>query len=83
MEQSVEEKPGEDIETVKKGKTSRPAARRKMQKTRSFTEALREKYCTPDENVSEFIIDIVIRGKPRNNGPSTAELAHLRNIVSS
>ena len=55
-----------------------------MQKTRSFTDALREKYCDHDDSQSEceFIINIVIRGKPKNNGPSEAELAHLRNVVS-
>ena len=65
-----------------KTKSSTRVSKKKMQKTRSFTDALREKYCSQDDSQCEFIIDIVIRGKPRNNGPTSAELAHLRNVVS-
>ena len=68
-----------------RSKSSATVSKRgKMQRTRSFTDALREKYCATDgESQCEFVIDIVIRGKPRNNGPTTAELAHLRNVVCS
>lgn len=83
MDQLAETLQNIDTSITVKQKISSRMPRKTMQKTRSFTDALQEKYCTHDESVGEFIIDIVIRGKPRNNGPTTAELAHLRNIVLS
>ena len=82
MEQTVQV-PQEPKSSKTKSKLSAREPKKKMRKTRSFTDALREKYCSQDDcDPYEFIIDIVIRGKPRNNGPTSAELAHLRNVVS-
>ncbi|KAK3087723.1 hypothetical protein FSP39_009625 [Pinctada imbricata] len=57
--------------------------RRKRIRKRSFTEALREKYCINDPNkmyTSGFVVNIFVTGKPKANG-SDAELAYLRNVV--
>ena len=63
-----------------KPRRRRPAYLRK----KSFTEALKEKYCVdpPDSMKSGgFVVQIVYHGRPKSNG-SDAELAHLRNVVS-
>ncbi|KAJ8316902.1 hypothetical protein KUTeg_004806 [Tegillarca granosa] len=52
---------------------------------KSFTEALKEKYCTLMDNyncTSGFIIDIVLTGMPKKTN-SDAELDFLRNVVLS
>lgn len=68
-------------ESKEKPANKRP--RKKMQRTRSFTDALREKYCSQDFDgqSSDFVINILIRHKPRGTGENSAELAHLRNVV--
>ncbi|XP_076437802.1 uncharacterized protein LOC143276984 [Babylonia areolata] len=77
------EVPQEPRISTNRSKSTRAVPRKKMQRTRSFTDALKEKYCSQEECQSDFIIDIVIRGRPKNNGPTSAELAHLRNVVLS
>lgn len=55
---------------------------RRMRK-KSFTEAVKEKYCMSDPNkiyTSGFVIDIKVTGKPKTSD-SEAELAYLRNVV--
>jgi len=49
---------------------------------RSFTDALKEKYCVDQDefNQSGLVIKISFHGKPKDNG-SDAELAYLRNVV--
>lgn len=50
---------------------------------KSFTEAVKEKYCMSDPNkiyTSGFVIDIKVTGKPKTSD-SEAELAYLRNVV--
>ena len=57
--------------------------RRKRVRKRSFTEALKEKYCMNDPNklyTSGFVVNIFFSGKPKTND-SDAELAYLRNVV--
>lgn len=57
--------------------------RRRLQRQKSFTDALKEKYCAPEVNSVNsggFVVDIVYHGKPKTNG-SDAELAYLRNVV--
>ncbi|XP_033726692.1 tubulin-specific chaperone cofactor E-like protein [Pecten maximus] len=57
--------------------------RRRLPRQKSFTEALKEKYCTPEIdscNSGGFVVNIVYHGKPKTNG-SDAELAYLRNVV--
>ncbi|KAK7091786.1 uncharacterized protein [Littorina saxatilis] len=83
MDQTADISPEPDSGNPRPKSSSR-VTRKKMQRTRSFVDALREKYCSQDnDNQCDFVIDIVIRGRPRNNGPTSAELAHLRNIVLS
>ncbi|XP_060066843.1 tubulin-specific chaperone cofactor E-like protein [Ylistrum balloti] len=58
-------------------------SRRRLPRQKSFTDALKEKYCTPEIdscNSGGFMVDIVYHGKPKTNG-SDAELAYLRNVV--
>lgn len=58
----------------------RPRQRTKRKK--SFTDALKQKYCVDEssENMSGFVIEIAFHGKPKTSG-SDAELAYLRNVV--
>ena len=46
-----------------------------------FVKALKDKYCNADDYscTSGFVIDIVVRGKPRDS--AGAELGNLRNVV--
>lgn len=62
----------------------RERPRRKMKRKKSFTDALKQKYCVDEscENMSGFVIQIAFHGKPKTNG-SDAELAYLRNVVLS
>ena len=50
---------------------------------RSFTEALRDKYCTGDVEGcrNNLVLGLVIRGKPRDPSKGQAELGFLRNVV--
>ncbi|XP_062607599.1 tubulin-specific chaperone cofactor E-like protein [Saccostrea cucullata] len=57
--------------------------RKRRVRKKSFTEAVKEKYCMSDPNkifTSGFVIDIKVTGKPKAND-SEAELAYLRNVV--
>ncbi|XP_052086247.1 uncharacterized protein LOC127723596 [Mytilus californianus] len=58
----------------------RPRQRTKRKK--SFTDALKQKYCVDEssENMSGFVIEIAFHGKPKTSG-SDAELAYLRNVI--
>ena len=62
-------------------KTPSQIPRRKRQRKRSFTEALKEKYCAVDEEpAGGFVVEIVVIGKPKHN-ETDAELGFLRNVV--
>nr|XP_022300370.1 tubulin-specific chaperone cofactor E-like protein [Crassostrea virginica]XP_022300380.1 tubulin-specific chaperone cofactor E-like protein [Crassostrea virginica] len=57
--------------------------RKRRTRKKSFTEAVKEKYCMSDPNKiysSGFVIDIKVTGKPKMDD-SGAELAYLRNVV--
>lgn len=58
----------------------------KKKQLKSFTDALREKYGSGDEDcnfvVAGVVINLVVGRSPSKNG-STAEFAHLRNVVLS
>lgn len=56
---------------------SRTVNRKFKKRTKSFTEALKEKYCMDDEPTFDFII---VSPKRRSNA-TEAELAHLRTVV--
>ena len=57
--------------------------RKRRTRKKSFTEAVKEKYCMSDPNKiysSGFVIDIKVTGKPKMDD-SGAELSYLRNVV--
>ncbi|RUS88230.1 hypothetical protein EGW08_003996 [Elysia chlorotica] len=56
---------------------SRNVNRKLKKRTKSFTEALKEKYCMDDEPTFDFII---VSPKRKNNA-TDGELAHLRTVV--
>ena len=59
----------------------KPVRRREVKKaTRTFLEALREKYATVHEQKTTGYV-IVFHGRPKTDN-SEAELAYLRNVVS-
>ena len=57
----------------------RTVNRKLKKRTKSFTEALKEKYCMDDEPTFDFII---VSPKRKSNA-AEAELAHLRTVVST
>lgn len=82
MEQTTESSRETEITPEKEKQTTRNP-RKRMQRTRSFTDALREKYCSSEnDSQCDFIINIMFRHTPpKSPGKDTAELAHLRNVV--
>ncbi|CAG5131964.1 unnamed protein product [Candidula unifasciata] len=58
------------------GSNSRGNEKRSRRRKKSFTEALKEKYCMEDEPAFDFIIV-----SPKRKTNSSAELAHLQTVV--